>query len=195
MYVWLKAAISSEWLDAENSLRTLASYTNTDIERSVPAWFNGGLWFVSGAVALLIARARSSSKAWVGFAVICAGLSLDEIIGLHEGLGSVAQGVIGNQTGLLNFEWVIIGAMLAAAGAAMGYQAVKTLNVNQRQLIFAAGVIFVLGALGFEALSGYAIENYGTRFFYHSMAWIEELLEMIGVSLLLATLVGVSDID
>jgi len=194
VYVWLKAAIAGEWLGTEQALRTLAGYIDTDIERSIPAWFNGGLWFVSSAVALLIAYARSS-KTWMGFALICTGLSLDEIIGFHEGLGPVAQRLIGNQTGLLNFEWVIIGALLTVVLTAAAYQAVKTLDSNQRRLIFTAGVIFVIGALGFESLSGYAIENYGTQFFYHSMAWIEELLEMTGVSLLLATLVSVSGID
>ena len=193
VYFGLRYANSAGMQSFEEALSVIQGYVNTDTERSIPAWFSGGLWFLSSAVGLVIARANSS-KAWVVFAIICAGLSLDEIIGLHEGLGDQAQSLIGNQGGLLNFEWVVIGAALAVLLVAAGYRAVRTLDKELQRIIFISGVVFVSGALVFESISGFAIDNYGLQVFYHSMAWIEEALEMIGVSLLLVTLITESRI-
>ncbi|UOY03602.1 hypothetical protein [Blastococcus sp. PRF04-17] len=162
-------------------------------EANVPTWFSVALLAAAGAAAVgpgLLSRsaAPGRSRFFLGLAVVLLLLSLDEMAGIHERLGALGAVVAGGSG--LHFVWVVPGAaaaVLLLAGLVLGGRSLPSLI--RRRLSFAAAV-YLTGALVVEAVSGQVLAAHGDRAGYLVVTAVEELLEMLGVVLVLRAVCG-----
>lgn len=112
-------------------------------------------------------------------------------IGLHEiVLTAIGDAGLGERTDILRYTWVVPGLILAlVVGASLLYLARAIPKGIRRQLVFAA-VVFLTGAVGFEALSGRLELTRGQDRWFVLAGSIEEILEMLGVLIALHAVVG-----
>ena len=164
---------------------TLIRLTSLDGEANIPAWFSGALLLVSALLLVCIAGAERHSGGrvapWALLALVFLFLSLDEIAQLHE-LSIRPLREHFHTTGLLYYPW-IVPAGVCASTLAIGYSGFLTaLPGRTRWFFLTAGSIYVLGAVGLEAISGHEAALYGEQSApYQVISTLEELLEMTGV--------------
>lgn len=192
LYIAFKGSVRLGYMELADWLLPALMLFDVGREYNISSWFNAALWVLAAVLAWVVSATSKRPKAWVIFGLVCAYMSIDETMSIHEQFGSLAVSLFGSQTGLLNYEWVILGVVLAIVMAGLSLRAVWSLSFELRRSIILAGVVFVTGALFFEALSAWAIEAWGDQIGYHSLMWVEESLEMLGVALLIAALVSAS---
>lgn len=173
--------------------RTLVALLDLDSETSVATWFSVavllgcGLAFWQGAF-WLRAVGHRDARAWTLFAAICAGLSMEEIIGLHERLGNaVARALpLGSFS---TFAWVIPGAIVVLVGALFAKRFLARQEAWFRRRLLLAGTLYFGGAVGCEALGGWIYVHFGKEsLLFQLEVMLEEGLEMFGAIALLGTL-------
>ncbi|MGD8200463.1 hypothetical protein ACQE98_07355 [Ornithinimicrobium sp. W1679] len=160
----------------DTSWHDVFSYLHVAGEQGIAAYWNSAL-LVLVAVAAWVsgvgaARRRTRWGWWVVAAVVLF-LSIDEATQLHE---RTAQLVTTNP--FPTFPWVVVGIPLAVLLAVVLGLATSTLPAVMRRRLGLALGLYLLGALGFEAMSGYfwrqqrpdVSEGFGT---------LEEALEMV----------------
>lgn len=159
-------------------------------EQNVPTWYSSALLFACALLLALIARGAQRAKArdagrWWLLSAAFLYISIDETACIHEGASKFFD--LG---GVLYFGWVIpAGAIVLALGLAY-VRFLLRLPKRTRNRFIAAGVIYVTGALLFELPLGYWTERHGDdNFGYAAIDWVEETLELAGVSLFLLSLV------
>ena len=167
------------WPDAPVELFSL-SY-----ERNGPTWGASSLLLLSSALLLACAeRAPGDHGAWRALAAIFAFLSLDEAIEIHEHLGGVVRG-----DGVLYFSWVIPGAVIVAIVGALFARFLMRIEPVDRRRFVLAGIVYVGGALAMELPLGWWTERAGDdNLVYGVLDWIEETLELAGVTAFLLAL-------
>ncbi len=161
-------------------------------EGNLPTWLSSGLLLACAVVAGSIASARGPlHRHWWGITAVAAWMSLDETAELHEHLGGLVGG-----TGVLYFDWVIPAAVLLAVLALVYVPFVRALQAATRMRLVIAAAIYVGGALVMELPLGWWTEHHGTDGLgYALIDWVEETLEMVGVSLALVALVWHREAD
>lgn len=173
--------------------RSLVALLDLDSETSAATWFSVAvllgcaLAFWQGAFWLRAAGHRDA-RAWTLCAAICAGLSMEEIVGLHERLGNaVARAVpLG---GLSTFAWVIPGTAVVLVGALFAKRFFARQETWFRRRLLLAGALYFGGAVGCEALGGWIYVHLGKEsLLFQLEVMLEEGLEMSGAILLLGTL-------
>ena len=163
-----------------------------DAEGNIPTWYSSfqllaaaGLLFVIG----MITRRRAEPFAghWRALGWILTALSIDEIAQLHEHLGHLHESW--HTHGILYFAWVVPGlAAVAVVGVLFLRFAYHLPSATRNRLVFAAIVYFV-GALGVEALSGWRAETMGYNNMTHSLiATVEEVMELSGIAMVIVAL-------
>ncbi len=163
-----------------------------DGEANIPAWFSAALLLVAALLLGGIASAHRQSGErtfpWRLLSLVFVLLSLDEIVQLHE-LSIRPLREHFQASGLLYYPW-IVPAGICASTLVIGYSGFLTvLPGRTRWLFVGAGAIYVLGALGVEAVSGLQASLHGERTGrYHLIVTFEELLEMTGVAMFIYAL-------
>jgi len=157
-----------------------------DAEANIPTWFSSACLLVC-AVLFGVIGARTRSRRgryaghWKALGVIFVGLSVDEVAQLHEHLGRLQS--IWHTHGIFYFAWVIPGSAAVALGGILFARFLAHLPAATRNRLIVAAVLFVTGALGVEAISGWRAETMGMNNMTHSLiATVEEVLEMSGVA-------------
>lgn len=168
---------------------------NVNREGNLPAWYSSALLLACAGVIALIARqarARGArfARHWTGLALIFGLLSLDETAAIHERLTIPLQESTG-ATGYLYFAWVIVGAALVIAAGLAYLRFVLALPAPTRRLAILAGLLYVGGALGIEAISAnrWYLDD-GTSLTFSAIGTLEELCEMLGAVTLLYAMLG-----
>jgi len=176
--------------------RVILKLFHTDLERNVPSLYSSVALLFCSVLLTAIAAAKHDrldayAPHWAGLALIFLLLSIDEAVAIHEHLMGPVHAVI-ETSGVFLFAWYIpVGICLLILAAAYG-RFVKNLPLATRKRFVFAGVLFVLGAIGFEMLSAWAyelhcdpcdfsVESFRYNPAYTVMATIEETLEMTGV--------------
>jgi hypothetical protein len=164
----------------------LARLFDLDGEGNVPAWFSSVTLFLHAVLLAIIGLAEQRRRAsyawhWLFLAVVFAGLSLDEAVGLHE-LSAVPLRDAFHTRGVLYFAWVIPGAGFVAVMGIAYFRFVRALPPLSRRGVLLAGSLYVGGALGLE-LVGATLVSAGLKdsVFYSLAVLTEETLEMSGV--------------
>ena len=130
----------------------LATYLDVSSEHGLAAWWNGGLLALVGAVALASAAltgSRDRRWGWAAVGAVALLMSLDEATRLHE---RTAYLVTSNP--LPTFTWLMMGIPLAAGLVGVLTLATRMLAPQMRRWLGVALALYLLGALGLEALSG-----------------------------------------
>jgi hypothetical protein len=164
-----------------------------DKENNIPTWFSSALLLAAAGLAFFLGRfepdvARSHRLRWYGLGVVLAIMSLDEMASLHETFTSMIRNALG-LGGMLYFAWVVPGMLFVAAFGLSYLRFLFTLPRQVRVLLIAAGVVYLSGAVGMELVGGvYADGGNQDTLGYGLVTTVEELLEMVGLSLLTYTL-------
>jgi len=179
-------------IDGEPILRR-HEFLDMDAEISFPTWWQQSQLLVAavlcGLIGAVVARSGGPRpRHWFGLAGIFLYLSVDEGTQLHEGFIEPIQRAFDITGGVLLFAWVIPGmAALAVFGVAY-FRFWAALPDQPRWLMALGGSVFVAGALGFEMASGQYKTEIGTGSAYTVVVAAEELLEMIGASIFVLSL-------
>ena len=174
----------------------LVRLMGVDHENSFPTWYSAVA--LAAAAALLAAitatlRARKQTRdlfAWATLAFIFALLSLDEIAGIHEGVGKELKKVI-RLGGWFRFSGVVPSLALATLVGAIMLPFLSRLASRRRNQFLAAGLLFVGGAVGMEMIGGKLFSAAGDQLTlaYAVCFHIEEFLEMIAIVIFNAALI------
>lgn len=160
-------------------------------EHNAPTWYASSLLLVCalllGVIALVTRqRQRPGVGHWLGLAVGFWYISLDETVGIHER----ASGWF-DTGGVLYFGWVIPGAIIVALIGALYLSFLARLHPRTRARFVIAGALYVTGALLFELPLGYWTEQAGDdNLTYALIDWVEESLELTGITLFAVALLG-----
>jgi hypothetical protein len=164
-----------------------------DAEQNLPSLFSALLFVVSGALcAMLWAGGRAARTArimWLVLAAVFVFLGVDEFVALHERLDQLIHSRY-HTSGLLRFAWIVPYSVLAGVLGLSSIPHLKLLQPAVRNYFVAAGAFYLVGALGLEMVSGAFYEGQHTKqtFFWVVLTTLEELFEMIGLSLLVYAL-------
>lgn len=145
-------------------------------ELGIAAYVNAALLAILSAAAGLSGLLGESGPARRGWFVVAAAtlaMSIDEATRLHERTVALVA-----DNPLRTSGWLIIGVPLAIALVALLYLATRHLAPQIRRGLGIAVALYFLGALGFEALSGYYWGLARPRV-SGAFGTIEEVLEMV----------------
>jgi hypothetical protein len=209
---WLPIAIAAigvlhagvTWFLAEE-LPWLVDYVHVDREHNLPTWFAAtqlallaGLFAAMGFLAAGRGR-RAAQLPWLLCAIAALFLSLDEATGLHEAAGTLLgesvrgapDGSAGSAVrGFPSYYWALVYAPLGAPVLALSARYFwRELAVVRWRAIGALG-LYLLGAVVLDHIEGHSADHgwihVGPLLFDVFLA--EELLELIGVALLVSAL-------
>jgi len=166
---------------------------DVNAEANVPTWFTVALLVLAAgaAAAAGLVASRSAPRAarfFLALAVVLLLLSLDELAGLHERLGALGAAVTSGSA--LHFAWVVPGAALAGLLLVALLVGGRSVPRTVRRQLAVALAIYLTGALLVEAVSGQVLVARGDRAAYLLVTGVEELLEMLGVLLVLRAVLG-----
>jgi hypothetical protein len=170
----------------------LIYYFSLSEEKNFPTWWSSTLLLACGVVLWGIARTKTRQagefkRHWAALAVIFCYMSIDELVEIHEWLGSIPG--IHELSGVAFYGWVVPVGILVAVFALSYLKFVVHLPPATRRKVVLAGVIYVGGALGIELILGAFADQHGEDSFAWTMiSWVEEMLEMMGSSLFLYAL-------
>ncbi len=171
--------------------RGLVGLFDLNGEANVPTWVSTTLIFAAAAVAALNAAAEKpldgrTARAWAILAGGLAYLSVDEAASLHEQL---SHGLHAWLPGAGSYPVVQFAAMsaLALAGALACRPLLATLPVRTRVGLIAAGLLYVVGAAGADALGGLWVDGTNAHrksdVVYLVLTTLEEAGEFLGMLL------------
>lgn len=168
---------------------------SVNIEESIPTWYATLLLFIAGVLLGVIAKAKWELKDrfryyWISLACIFIYLSMDEGAAIHEILVDPLQALF-NPTGYLAFAWQIAAVPLVILFVLLFIPFIFHLPLRWRFLFVSSGAIYVTGALIFDAIGAnrWYLEG-GITLPFLAIGTIEELFEMVGVSLFIYTLLS-----
>lgn len=158
-------------------------------ERNLPTWFSSGILLVAATLlgGLALNADRRHRAAWTFLAVVFAGLSLDETASIHEMSNAPLRRVLHLGPGLY-FPWIVGGLLLAGLVLVREWRLLRSLPRHTSSWFIVAGIVYVSGAIGFEALAAPLYASHAHPFAHAALVTAEELLEMLGVTLFIVAL-------
>jgi hypothetical protein len=169
-----------------------------DLEDNMPTFFNCTLFFIGAALFFLSGQGmeKRAGRPWYVMALVFVFLGIDEGAQVHEQFMLVTLRLIGwdhGHMGWLYYAWVIPYGIAAALLGVYMLRFLMRLPVTLRNGLFLSGVIYVLGAVVMEALSGKIAEaahdtDLPSNLAYCMTITLEETLEMIGLILCIHTM-------
>jgi hypothetical protein len=172
--------------EAHATLIQVIDLFSVNAEQTIPTWY-ATLLLLGAAVVLahitLAKRVRQEShtRYWGGLALIFLYLSIDEAAVIHEIASDAIQALV-TTTGYLEFPWLIAALPLVLLFGLLYVRFLFHLPRRTALLFVLAGVIYIGGAMGIEAVSAnqYSLEG-GVTFPYLVISTMEELCEMWGI--------------
>jgi hypothetical protein len=173
-------------------------------EATIPNWFSTVLILACAVALLTIARATRGERFhthWTALGVIFVLMSLDESAALHDLSAPFFYGVFtrladalgGPFVALANkpgYAWMVPGIVFCVAVAAAYLPFLAALPRRTAAWFVLSGLVYVGGAVGFEAIGGWYSGIHGPRNpTFVAIMTCEETLEMIGMTMFLYTLV------
>ena len=170
-------------------------FVSMDAEGNLPAWYAVTLLSLcAGLLGVVAVVARSGAAPrwpqWGLLSLLFLGLSFDEFASLHERTSEPLQRLFGT-SGFLHYAWVIgMGAgVLVFAASYIGF--LRSLPAPTSRGLIVAGVLYVTGAIGMEMMEAAMFAQTGshTTLAYGLLVLVEEMLEMLGLILLMRTVI------
>ncbi len=164
-----------------------------DYEGNIPTLFSSLLMLISAALFFLLARITYAKtpwhkKYWLGLAWVFLFLGIDEGTKIHEHIGDwVEQFVSAND--YLYFPWVLPYILVLTVLVAIYFRFYLSLPRPLQKRLLLAAILFLSGAVGLDMIGGREADINGTSTIYYSVLYtVEEILEMIGVIVLIHSL-------
>lgn len=180
---------------------------NVGSELSVPTWYSATLLLLCSVLFATITLAkkqhgdRRALLRWGFLSLIFLYLSLDDMLTLHERISSTllqpGLHALGYEPGgFLSYPWVILYAPLVLLFVLVYLRFWLNLPARVRFLFLVAGVLFVGGGFLTEMFNAWYASVYGRgTVFTAAMTHLEELLEMLGPSILVYALLSYLGMD
>ena len=171
----------------------LLDLLSVNLEDSIPTWYSIILLFVATLLLFIIAYSRHQAsnryaRHWLGLGVLFFYLSMDEGAVIHEIFAEPLQLAFGT-SGVLAFGWQILAGPLVILFGILYLRFLFYLPKRTRFLFVIAGGLYVGGALVVEGFSAALWEaNNGVSMTYLIVATLEELFEILGVSIFIYAL-------
>lgn len=168
---------------------------SVNAERTIPTWYGALLLFFAAALLAFIAHAKRAgqdryTRYWVGLVVVFLFLSMDEGAVIHEVIADTLQSEL-DLSGYLTFGWQLVYVPLVIVFALLYLRFLFHLPPRTRYLFMLAGAVYVGGAVVVEGISANQYDlGGGVSFDYLAIATVEELMEMLGVVVLIYTLLA-----
>ncbi|NMC53338.1 MAG: hypothetical protein GYA48_06855 [Chloroflexi bacterium] len=168
------------------SLLFFAHEFNLDNEQVLPAFFSGFLLILAGLLALAVAADHFHSRArfrwhWGLLALAFLYLGLDEMMHLHEGWSLPGADLISGSKNFF-FAWVPSAIVLMVVFGFVFLPFFLNLLRRAQVLFFAAGALYVGGALGMELVASEYMSTFNDwGYDYWRLVAVEEGVEMLGV--------------
>lgn len=165
---------------------------DVDREGSIPSFYSAvmllacaaSLWTVADAVRR---RGQRWERHWQVLAIAFVYLSIDEMVSLHERVIEPLREAL-DLGGVLYYSWVLVAVPLVIG---FGLALVPFLRALPRWTAVAfllSGAVYVGGAAGMEMVGGLIASSGGEGTLpLHAVVTFEELLEMVGITLFLAS--------
>lgn len=179
--------------EADTVPNLLLDLFSVNAEETVPTWFSVAILLLAAVLLAVIALAKRAEKDpdaryWFGLAAIFLYLSIDEGAVIHEILADALHAAF-NTSGYLTFAWQIVAVPLVMLVGLLYLRFVLRLPPRTRNLFILAGVLYVGGAVGVEAVSANQLSLDGdVSLPYLALGTVEELCEMWGVVVLIYAL-------
>ncbi len=160
-----------------------------DAEKNFPAYYSSLAILLASLLLLIIALTKKDGRNiyyWFGLSAVFLYLSFDEMFRIHERLTPLAKELF--PTSDFIGWWVPVGIILLPLSL-IYLRFVFNLPKRTRNLFVVSGLIFILGAVGFEILGDKALEANGRDITYAVLYTIEELLEMLGIAIFIYAIV------
>ncbi len=183
----------SKYLWGHPMLKGFVPMFYVDYEATAPTWYSSAALGLAGAILAIIAIAKHKLNDrfrwhWTTLSLLLFGLSADEIAMLHE-LPIDPMREMFQFGGALHYAWVIPGAAFVVLVGLVYLRFMFNLPSRTRNLLIFSAVVFVSGAIGVEMLSGIQADQFGEENLdYALIVTIEEMLEMLGVVILVRAL-------
>ena len=171
-----------------------ANLLYVDFEQSLPTLFSSLLMLVGALLCAVIAHGRrrqgtSEVRHWAALSLIFGLLAIDEFASLHEHLIKPFRRLLDIEGGPLLWAWVVPATLAVTVFVVVFLPFLGRLPRSTRRGLWAAGVLFVSGAIGMEMLTGtFSLQT--TDINYVLSATVEETLEMLGIAFFLSTLLA-----
>ena len=170
---------------------------DVNLEYNFPAFYSSMLLLMSAVLLAYISFAIRSWQGkyylhWLGLAGIFLFLALDEMLAIHEIFTDPMRSKL-NADGFFYYTWVIPYALFVIAVGLVYIRFLRHLPKRIRNIFILSGALYIGGALVLEMAVGYIVRaDLGSDTLVYMMATteehIEELLEMLGVSLFIYAL-------
>lgn len=162
-----------------------ARYWLMALEWNPSSWLSSAFLAVTAAAAFAVGR-DGETRHWNLVALVLLALSIDEIATVHERLAAL-PGI----PGIGSRGWAGAGLLLVAVVGARLLPWALRLDRALRASLLLGAATFVLGAVGFEVLSGMRSAGDGEQDgLFWVLSTIEEDLELLGVGIVLHALLG-----
>jgi hypothetical protein len=127
-------------------------------EHNLPSYFSSFLLLMAAGLLTLQGEVLRRSRAkwgfhWIGMGLVFAFLALDEALALHEQLMAPVRTLLGT-SGLLYAAWIIPYAAVSSILAVVYVRFFLDLRADTRKRFVFAAILFLLGAVALEAISG-----------------------------------------
>jgi hypothetical protein len=167
-----------------------------DAEGNFPTWFSSALLLGAAAVLAIVAvtaAARSDrwTRHWFGLALVFVALSADETASFHERVGSWLRDRL-DLSGVLHYAGIVPALAMFVAVAAIYVAFFRALPRRLQGGILLAAVLYVGGAAGVEAMTGWWVDRHNDEATtgVELVSTVEENLEMAGVIVLSSLLLS-----
>ncbi len=170
----------------------LEPFFDLDSEANLPTFGDSLAMLLAAAILAGIARLEapgSDRRHWFGLAIIFLALAVDEAAAFHEIVGNLFEALF-DTSDYLYYSWVVPYSVFLVVFVLFYARFLLRLPAKVRMLIIAAGSIFVLGGMGFEAMAAYRDELTDGELYLIDSIFVttEETLEMVGISLFIYAL-------
>jgi hypothetical protein len=177
----------------------LTNRLDFDDESSIPTWFGQFLFIIIASLSGLIAILQNDKKArniWVAISIIALIGSIDEVASIHENILQSIHLLFFDESAstFLANAWIVIVPFLLIGILLFIKKAIKTIPHRTLGLMLLSLIIFIIGSVFIDILT--SVEGTMGRFFAQGiLVSIEEVLEMLGLSLFIFALVEYIEVN
>ncbi len=183
----------------DDYLLGLGPMFDLDDEGNLPTLFAVLTMLLAAAILASIARFETVDSScrpyWSGLAVVFLVMAVDEAVSLHELMGNLLDTRF-TFSGYLFYSWIVPYFALLVVLFVLYFRFFLHLPTKVRYLMIGGGLIFALGALGFEAMAARLDELEGQDgLLYAAFATAEEIFEMVGLTVFIHALLSYVELE
>ncbi len=164
-----------------------------NLERNVPTLYSSTNLMFSALLLMFVAAKHKAIKLpwvpWVGLSAVFCLLSIDEFFELHERTAAPVQQLL-NISKDFYYVWSIPYLLFIGVLFLLYFKLLMRLPERTRFLFILAGILFISGAVGFEAIGNFQSEIVQSRetLAYRLFVTCEEFLEMLSIVIFIYSL-------